>query len=174
MGRKKEKKEIIQKIDETFEVKQKMPKEQKEKIYKRIFQEMLLACGIILYFIFLGLGFQNIEEATFLTDLKVFSIGVLIGAIVLFEYSYKKDDGKVAIYGIEVLVVAILTLASIYILDISKEKFQMILSIFSITVALYYLGKGIVIYQRMKKEYYKSLSDIKEIIKKEKRIEKNG
>lgn len=172
--KKKEKKEIIDKIDKTFEVKQKIPKEEKEKIYKRIFQDILVALGIVVYYIFLNLGYINIEESIFLTDLKVFSISILLISIVFFEYSYKKDNGKTAIYGIEILVLAITTLASIYILDIWKEEFSIFIAIFSGVFCIYYFIKTYYIYKKMKKDYYKSLSDIKEIIKKEKRHGKNG
>ena len=90
----KEKKEIIEKIDQTFEVKQKMPKKEKEKIYKRISNDILLAVGIVVYFIFLNLGYRNIGEEIFIVDLKVFSMSILIIAILLFEYSYKDNNGK--------------------------------------------------------------------------------
>ncbi len=170
----KKKNEIIEKIDQTFEVKQKMPKTQKEKIYKRIFQDILLAIGISIYFIFLNLGFKNIAEEVFAIDLKVFSISILIIAIIFFEYSYKHNKGKTAIYGIEILVLAISTLAASYLLEIYKNSFSIVICIFSLIFLIYYVIKSIRVYKKMKKEYYESLSDIKEIIKKESVQEKNG
>ena len=164
----KEKKEIIEKIDQTFEVKQKMPKKEKEKIYKRISNDILLAVGIVVYFIFLNLGYRNIGEEIFIVDLKVFSMSILIIAILLFEYSYKDNNGKIAIYGIETLLVAIFTLSAIYLLEIYKESFSIVICIFSSIFTIYYLIKSIRIYRKMKKEYYKSLSDIKEIVDKKK------
>lgn len=165
--RKKEEKEIIEKIDQTFDVKKEMPKEQKEKIYKRIFHDVLLAIGIVVYFLFLNLGYINIGQSVFTTDLKVFSMSVLIIAILLFEYSYKDENGKIAIYGIEVLAVAIATLSSIYLLEFYQNTFQIVICIFSLVFVIYYMVKFFMIFRRMKKEYYKSLSDIKEIVKKE-------
>ena len=164
---KKEIKPIIEKIDNEFKSKQKMPKIEKEKINKEISKNILIAIGIMLYFYFISLGSVNIQTEIFSVDLRVFSIGILLGAIVLFEISYKKENTKLCIYGIEVLVLAILTLFLIYIYTIYPNAFNLISAWMSLGFAIYYVSKGIVIYKKMEKDYYKSLSDIKEIVKKE-------
>ena len=166
-SKKKQVKPIIEKIDKEFKSKQKMPKEQEEKINKIIFNNILIAIGVMLYFYFINLGSINIEPEIFLTDLKVFSMGILLLAILLFEISYKKDDGKMCIYGIETLVVAIISLFALYIYSIYRNYFHFIIAYLSLLLAIYYVGKSIVIYKKMEKEYYKSLSDIGEIVKKE-------
>ena len=111
----KEKKEIIEKIDNTFEVKQKMPKQEKFYIYKRIVKDLLIAVIIVLYFLLIMVGYNNIKMEIFIVDMKVFSISAVFTAIAIFEYAYKRDSGRFAIYGIEILIVAILTLPGMYI-----------------------------------------------------------
>lgn len=165
----KEKKDIIEKIDNTFEVKQKMPKQEKKYIYKRIVKDLGVAILITIYFIILILGFINVDNNIFLVDLKVFSISIVFSAIAIFEYAYKRDSGRFAIYGIEVLIVAITTLAGMYIIEINKDYFNIIIATISILFIIYYFIKSRLIYKKMKKEYYNGLSDIKEIVKKEKR-----
>ena len=50
---------------------------------------------------------MNIESSIFIVDLKVFAVSLLAVAIGIFEFAYKKDSGKAAIYGIEILFLAI-------------------------------------------------------------------
>lgn len=177
MGKKiKEKKEIIEKIDNEFKIKQKLPKEEKEKINKRLFRNVLVAIGFVLYFYFINLGAINIKPDVFLTDLKVFSITLVAVAIIIFEVSYKKEDGKLCIYGIETLIISFCSLLSIYFFSLFKDVFNLIIANISLLIAVYYIAKCIIIRKKMKKQYYQSLSDINDIIKKESKrgdIEKN-
>lgn len=119
---------------------------------------------VFLYFI--GLGSLNIETPIFLTDLKVFSIGLIIFTIILFEISYQKENGNLCIHGIECLVLAVFVLFSNYLYSINIKDFQAYVSLFAYAFAIYYVAKSIILYLKMKKQYEKSLSDIDEIIKK--------
>lgn len=164
------KEEIVEKIEKDIKEKKKMPREVQEKINKRIFTNILIACFIFIYFIFINLGFNNIEADAFLIDLKVFSMAILFTAILLFEKSYNKDDGIICIYGIETLVLAIITLISTYFFILMKDKFILLISLVSYFYGIYYVAKSIIIYKKMKNEYIKSLNDISEIVKEEKPV----
>lgn len=170
MTKKIDKKEevLVHKIEEEKEARKKIPIEEQKKIHKRMFANLVIAAVIILYFIFIILGFNHIAREAFLIDLRVFSIGILIGAIVLFEKSYKKDDDILALYGIETLIVAIVTLVAIYVCILFETKFVMLISIASYAFAIYYIAKACVISKKMTKAYIESKNDIKEIVKKEK------
>ena len=109
-------------------------------------------------------GFINIENSVFLVDLKVFAVSILAIAIGVFEYAYKKDSGKIAIYGIETLILAFAMLAFIYLDIMCHSNFVIITVLITYTIAIYYTVKSIIIYQKMKKQYY--INSMKEIIKK--------
>lgn len=153
----------LEKIGEEIKKQTTIPQEKKQKINKKIFTNILIAIIVVLYFIFLNLGFHNLKPSVFLRDLQVFSILTIGITIIIFEKAYKKDSGELTIYGIEVLVLAICTLMTIKIGANYKEKFTSIMNSISMLFAIYYVGKSIVIYQKMTKKALKKASDIHKI-----------
>ena len=166
--RKKDKKKIDEKqIEEQIETAKKMPKDEKKKIYKKVFANIILGIVVTLYFIGIGIGFLNIDGPTFITDLKVFSLSILAIAIILFEFAYGKDDDKTALYGVEMLFVAIMSLVLLYTCILHKDKFIAVANIVACIGVLYYLVKSISIYIREKLKWKKTISDVKEIVAEE-------
>ena len=166
--KKKDKKKIDEKqIEEQIETAKKMPKDEKKKIYKKVFANIILGIVVTLYFIGIGIGFLNIEGVTFITDLKVFSLSILAIAIILFEFAYGKDDDKTALYGVEMLFVAIMSLVLLYTCILHKDKFIAVANIVACIGVLYYLVKSISIYIREKLKWKKTISDVKEIVAEE-------
>lgn len=162
----KEKQENIQKMGEVIKNKNRIAVETSKKIKKKIFENLIIAIIFSIYLYFIYLGSQNIEANVFLTDLKVFSFGLLIIAIILFEYSYKKDNGNLCIHGIEILILAIITLFLIYIYSLYINRtFSLIITSISIFSIIYFVIKSIIIFFRIKNVDFKSKNDIKEIIK---------
>ena len=94
--------------------------------------------------------------------MKVFSLCILFFAIILLERAYKKDDGKIALYGIETIVIAVITLALIYVNLMFSAQYVDVVLIISYVLAIYYVIKSIVIYIRERKKYF--VDDMKEII----------
>ena len=138
--KKKDKKKIDEKqIEEQIETAKKMPKDEKKKIYKKVFANIILGIVVTLYFIGIGIGFLNIDGPTFITDLKVFSLSILAIAIILFEFAYGKDDDKTALYGVEMLFVAIMSLVLLYTCILHKDKFIAVANIVACIGVLYYL-----------------------------------
>lgn len=152
----------IQEIKKTIKKKQKLPKEEIGKINKRVFQNIFVAACIIIYFIFLNLGQMNIQGEVYVTDLKVFSMCILLLAIALIEKAYKKDDGEIAVYGIEMIVLSLVTVALIYVNLMLSTRYVFIATSISYIFAIYYLIKSIVIYFRKRKKYF--VDNMKEII----------
>lgn len=171
------KKSTIEKIEKEINEKTKLPYEVKDKIKKEVFSNILVGTIIILYFILIVLGSAGSIKNVRTVDLNIFSFLFLGTAIFIFEIAYRKDDGKLAIYGIESLVVAIFTLFLQYIifeLDGTNKKYYLMASIY---IAGYYILKSIIISAKTKSRYMNSnISDVKEIVKKEKtkkRIKEN-
>lgn len=155
----------IEEIKETIKEKKALPKEEAKKINKVLFRNIVIAGLIIIYFMFLNLGFVNIKDDVFITDLKVFGMCILLLAIALIENSYKKENGEIALYGIEMVVLAIITIGLIYVKLMFSSRYVYIASAISYIFAIYYVVKSIVIYIKKKKQYF--VNDMKEIMKKE-------
>lgn len=162
----KELNENIKKLEKEIVHKKELPKEEEEKINKMVFENIVIAIVIMVFLNLISLGSINIETSVFLTDLKVFSILLIIATILLFEYSYRKENGKLCIHGIECFFLALFTLLSIYLYTIYFNDFQLIVASVAFIFAIYYVGKAIFKYNKMKKEYFESINDISEIIKK--------
>ena len=95
---------------------------------------------------------------------NVCSIELLIFTIVVFEVAYKKDNGKLALCGVETLVISIYTLFAPYVFYVFSD----IVKYIQIAVIdVYYIIKIIATYCLEKKKYLLEKSDITEIIKKE-------
>ena len=149
------------------ERKKKLPEEESKKALKQSIWNISVAIIIALYFIFLSLGFKNIERNIFTTDLKVFSISVLVIAIFLFERAYKKENKKIVAYGIELLAIAFFTIALLYICIINPEIFLLSILVMSIISMVYYLIKSLVTYITIKKEYNKQNNELNVVQKEE-------
>lgn len=155
----------IKQLEKELKENRKLSKEEINKINKKIFENIIIAIVIMLYFYFINLGYLNIDEKSFQMDLKVFSISLILITIILFEISYKKDNGNIAIHGIEMLFLSVVTLLSIYANSFFSTQFSLIIATMSFIFAIYYVGKSIVIYLKMSNKYYKKNSDISEILK---------
>ena len=160
----KEQLEIAEIVKDELKLNKKLPEEQEIKINDKVFPNICMAIAIMVYLLSLLLGFQKIDNSIFLTDLKVFGFCILIIAILVFEKAYKKDSNSYVVYGIEILIFAITTLALIYVNIMIKDKFILITSICSFIFSIYYIGKSIFIYLKMKKKYF--INKMKEITKK--------
>lgn len=162
----KELSENLKKIEKEIVRKKELPTEELLRINKKIFENILIAIVIMVFFGFVSLGALNIESSVFITDLKVFSMGLIVLTVLLFEYSYKKNNGNICIHGIECLILSVFILISIYLYTMYLTKFNLIMASASFIFAIYYVAKSIVIYLKMKKKYFASVNDISEIIKK--------
>ena len=153
----------LEKIEEEIKKQTTISDEKKKKINKRVFKNIMIAIGIVIYFIFINLGFYNLEPSKFLKDLQVFSIVTIGITIVIFEKAYKKDSGELTMYGIEFLILSICTLLTIYIGINYNNKFPYIINTISMLFSIYYVGKTIIIYRKMRKKALKRASDIEKI-----------
>ena len=159
-------KDNIEKLTKEVEEKKKIPKEVKEKINARVFENMIIAAIIMVYLVSLNFGMTNIPTDTYRTDLKVFSILLLIITIMIFEWGYKKDNESIWLHGVEVMVLGVITLYLIYLYSMYYSTYGTLILSIGIVYLIYYAIKIVIIQKRIEKEYIKSLNDIGEIIKK--------
>ena len=138
--------------------------EKRKKVNQNVFENIFIAVAVMLYFIIINFTYYRIEENILSVILKVVSIVILLLAIIIFEVAYKKDSGKLAIHGIEVLVLAAHALSIIYVVELEKLEFTTYILISSYAFSIYYILKAVIIHTIEAKKYLESLSDIKEIV----------
>ena len=172
MAKEQKKKDVKLKKEEIADVAKKMEESSKltvteeRKLSFKIFINILIVGATMIYFYLIHLGYKNIEKDKFILDLKVFSCISLVAAIVLFEQSYKKESKKLCIHGIEMLIIAILTLFMPYVYFYSNLETKIVyLSIF-VFALIYYGIKSILIHRKTKNKHLDDMSDVKEIVKK--------
>lgn len=157
---------IEQELSQEIKEQKKIPTDKLKKLNNRILKNMMLAIAIILYLLLINMGALNIETITYVRDLKVFSMLFIGITVLIFEISYKKDSGILCIYGIEILILAIITLVLPTLYTMQNEKYGMIIIGILSAFTIYYIVKSIIIYQKERKIHLKNASDINEIIKK--------
>lgn len=163
---KREQKKNIEKLEKVIEEKKKIPKEVKQKINSKAFENIAIAAAIIVYFASLAYGMANIPTDMYLIGLKVLSIVLLTATILILEYGYKKDNGEIWLHGIEVMAIGVLSIYLIYLYSIFFANYGTLLLIAGIICLVYFAIKIVIIQRRIEKEYNKSLTDIGEIVKK--------
>lgn len=167
-------KSMITKIENEIDKKTKLSKDVKDKIRGEIALNIGISIVIISYFIFIVLGSIGTIKNVRTVDLNILSFMLLLVSIILFEVAYRKDNGKLGLFGFEFLVIATLTLFLPYImfeLDEVHKKYYLLSSIY---IAIYYIVKSIYISIRIRNQYMKNISDIKELVKKEKKNNQNN
>ena len=148
-------------------IKMEEEKENNKMIRKKIFENIIIAIAIMIYFIIINFSYLRMDESILLQGIKIASIVILFFSIIIFEVAYRKDSGRIAINGIEVLVLAIHTLTIWTVINRFKIEFDTYVLISTYTFAIYYILKSIIIYTIEKKKYLDSLSDIHEIVSNE-------
>lgn len=162
-----EEEKIISEFEEKIEKTKKMPQDIENKLNKKLIENISMAIAIIVYFMSLIFGKERINATTYTNLLKTYTMCLGILSIIIFEFSYKKESVKSMYTGIEVLILSIVTMFSIYICKVQELKYIFYLALFAYAFSIYYLIKDILIYNKTKKEYLKTLTDIEEITKKE-------
>lgn len=145
-----------------------------EKTLKKIFINIFFAIIVMLYFFIIniaytGLTLDKLEEA-----IQLFSGIYLFVGLIFLEKAYKQDSGEKTIISMELMVVSMYSLSILHIIKKYQFDFQIYLTASSYICAIYFVLKSIIIYTRSKMEILEGISDVKEIVKKEKPIKKEA
>lgn len=141
-----------------------IPKGIKEAIYDKLFKNLFMAILVLLYFIFVNLGYIKLSPNVFEEDLHVFAGILIILTIVSFEFGYRKSNMELSIHGAELLFLSVVTLFMPYIYFHRGLVLRFVYSFVSIYITVYYLVKCVVIYVNETRKYKNGLSDIKELV----------
>ena len=122
---------------------------------------------VILYFLTLNTQGILLNSKTLVTYINISSLVFLIIAITMFEMGYRKNKAKMFVYGIEYLVLAVVTLLIRHI----PKTYEFTMKEYTETIVYvyiaYYIIKSGIQYTIKKHNELKELSDIKEIVKDE-------
>lgn len=142
--------------------------------YRDVYAQILWAIGVIIYFFLLNLAYIKINSERLSIVIELFATVFLLVGLLILERSYKNDSGKQAITAIELFVLSFHSLTIIHFVTKFQFDFQFYVLTSSYILAIYYILKAIFIYTKAKREYLNSLSDIKEIVKKDEPIKKEA
>lgn len=149
-------------------------KEIGEKYLKEIYLNVLKAIIIIFYFIVLNLSYEKVSVEHFKIGIQILTMVFLFIAIYIFEKAYKKDDDKLAIQGIEILILATYTLTTKHITDKFNFNFKNYSLVAAYLYAIYFILNAIIVYTKGRKDLAENFSDIKEIVKKDEPAKKEA
>lgn len=149
-------------------------KEIGEKYLKEIYLNVLKAIIIIFYFIVLNLSYEKVSVEHFKIGIQILTMVFLFIAIYIFEKAYKKDDDKLAVQGIEILILATYTLTTKHITDKFNFNFKNYSLVAAYLYAIYFILNAIIVYTKGRKDLAENFSDIKEIVKKDEPAKKEA
>ena len=138
-----------------------------KKYLKKIWVNISIAAILMLYFIIVNILYNKLNHESLILTLKTLSVIIMAIGIIIFEIAYKKDNGIIAITGIEILITAFHTLSILHVVQVSAFDFRIYILTSSYLFAIYFVLKSMIIYTMEKRKYLKSLSDIKNIVKNE-------
>ena len=170
---KKKEKEIqknIERFEQEIKERKKIPLDEKKKIRKKVLINISIFIIISCYLIALNIGEGNIQTEIYMIILKVLSVICILITITLFEISYKLNKNEIILHSIEMLFLTFLTLFLIPAYALYYGSFYKRIYAVMIGVGIYYVLKSLIIIRKMKTNYYKSLSDIKTIVAKRKKL----
>ena len=122
---------------------------------KKIQNCIIMAIGIMIYFVILNLAYTNMKLDRLLGDIEVFAGAFLVVGIYFLEKSYKDDKGSLAILAIEFFVLSIHSLTIMHVIKMLEYDFRLYLLTSSYIFAIYYILKSIVFYTKDRREYAK-------------------
>lgn len=163
--------DLVEKKDKK---KEKIPKEISQEILKKMFGNLVRAVGIMCYFMILNLAHLTMQQERLIGDIEVFAGVFLLVGIIFLEKAYKKDEGSIAITGVEFLFLSLHSLSIMHVITLFQYEFKFYLLTSSYLIAIYYVLKAILLYTKGRKEYLNSLSDISDIVKKDEPIKKEA
>lgn len=134
------------------------------KVSFNVYKNILIAVFIMIYFIIINTVYYKVDTNKLLDILKILSMIILFMGIVVLEIAYRKENGRLGIHAIEIIVLAGYTLSISHIVELKKFRFANYILVSSYLFSIYYLLKSIIIYTKEKRDYLNSLSDIKEIV----------
>ena len=127
-----------------------MKKEVKQEIINKAFSNFCFAIVLGSFAYFLNLGYVNISSSVFMTDLKMLGACVALISIFVIERAYRLDDDELALQGIEIFILSIITIM-MQLIVVNEYPFIIINCTVILSIILYYILKTIIYLIKKKK-----------------------
>ena len=151
--------------EELYKMKKITP-ELKQKRRRILLKNFVIIVFIIAYLGILALAFYKMELNSLSLYLKILSIAFLGFSIFKFEQGYRKDDERIFLTGVEILILSLITLFMTSFINFEEHVFKNIIIGIGIFAIVYYSLKTYILRRKIKKEHKKNISDIREIVEK--------
>ncbi|MGN1299244.1 MAG: hypothetical protein ACI4UE_04610 [Candidatus Scatovivens sp.] len=155
-------------MQQEIEEKRKLTKDIKNKIDNDVFYNFWLAVFIMIYMFFINLAYIKLSIYDFKLCIKIFSLILTTITIAYFEISYRRENLKYALTGIELFILNILVMYIPYVYYTQNEIIRKLIMLVPIYYGVYYSVKNLIIYKKEQIKHESNLSDVKEIVKEEK------
>ena len=160
-----EKKEVS--LPDIIKERKILPYEKKQNIMDCIFHNCLIFMIMLIITLIINISFEKFSMKDFKSYIDIIRIGCGAISIVVLEFAFRKDSGKLWIHGFEILIFSICVLFVPY-MYISKDKLEF-LKYTILIFFIYYTLKSIISLLHIRNSYLReNLSDVKEIVKEEK------
>ncbi len=152
-------------IEKEFEAKQKMPVEMKKDTAKEILQNLLMVAIVLVLLSLICFMDEKLIKETFSTGLKILSTFFVVISIIFLEIAYRKEKAISLFWGIEFLILGLIIMFVPYL----SQYIQRFIFGIAIGFGIYYFIKFILIILKKRKEFSDKKSDVKEIVKDDKK-----
>lgn len=155
----------IQKFDEEITNRKKLTADMKKNLNSKVFENLIYFMVIMAYLIAVNIISANIDTEIFFIIIKIVSFIWLAISILICEISYRKDNEALALHGLEILSIAIVSLFLISSYKLYYDKFALVIETIIIAYILFYAFKIIYILIKTRIKHNKNLSDINTIVR---------
>ena len=144
-----------------------LPYVEKQNIMNSIFYNCLIFMIMLIITLIINISFDRFSMKDFKSYIDIIRMASGAISIVILEFAFRKDSGKLGVYGTEILIfsICVLFVPYMYILKSYLDFLKYtILGFF-----VYYIIKSVITLLHVRNSYLrKNLSDVKEIVKEEK------
>lgn len=158
--------ENIEKMEKKIEESKKISSKYFEKIKSLVFINIIIAIVISIYFFVVNYLLIKLDINLNDKILKLTTLIIAILSVILFEISYKKDNGYIFLHASEAFIISFVNLYIVNLYKVDMSLYNIIILYFPLIIVIYYLIKALIIYIKIKKEDSKQKNDISEIVKK--------
>jgi amino acid transporter len=155
--------------EKEIEEKRKLPFDLKNEIFKSIFHNLLIAIIIMVFLCVVNVIFRFLDEVSFEIAMKYLALFIIIITVIVIEVAYRRQSKRTALIGIELLLISVFSLYVPYFYLMASPFFMKLSIVVPGLIAFYYVIKALLIFKSGEIKYHDDLSDVKEILKEEKK-----
>ncbi len=161
--------EKLELAEKEIEEKRKLPFDLKNEIFKSIFHNLLIAIIIMVFLCVVNVIFRFLDEVSFEIAMKYLALFIIIITVIVIEVAYRRQSKRTALIGIELLLISVFSLYVPYFYLMASPFFMKLSIVVPGLIAFYYVIKALLIFKSGEIKYHDDLSDVKEILKEEKK-----